>query len=422
MSLLSLSRPPSYRMKRTSLLVFALLGSVALRAQSETDHPTAPPPENLTFLTDEYIYIPKYRFSLGLRALSGAKTSFSGRAVIASTLDSIGAATGTGFSRIYHDGTVSPDSRTVSTDDGNGGNVNVPIAPDGKTNTWTYADPTQVTPTGNIAMNSYSADMNAAGPRTKDANNAYGFEVVVARDMGKIGTHFEWNLAAGFSLNDLSSGLRTTVPANITTTTDVYSLYGAPAPVAPFSGTSTATSQSVVDANGNAILNSDGTVKTVSPDTVTLLGNEPLSRNVSAPVADTTSVINSWQLKGAYFTFRAGPTLLLPITEHLRASVSLGAALVYAGTTYTVRQQFTPATGDAINLIESDSANHFLPGYYADANLEYRLTETAGFYAGAVYQNTGDFKQEVKTDTADFTTKVDMSSLAGVRAGVNFKF
>jgi len=422
MSLLSLSRPPSYRMKRTSLLVFAFLGSVALRAQNETDHPTAPPPENLTFLTDEYIYIPKYKFSLGLRALSGAKTSFSGRAVIASPLDSIGAATGTGFDRIYHDGTVSPDTRTVSTDDGNGGSVNVPIGPDGKTNTWTYFDAAQVTPTGNIAMNSYSADMNVAGPRTKDANNAYGFEVVVARDMGKLGTHFEWNLAGGFSLNDLSSGLRTAVPANITTTTDVYSLYGAPAPVAPFSGISTASSQAVVDANGNAILNGDGTVKTVSPDTVTLLGSEPLSRNVSAPVTDTTSVINSWKIKGAYFTFRAGPTLLLPLTSHLRASVSVGAALVYAGTTYTVRQQFTPATGDAINFTESDSANHFLPGYYADANVEYWLTDTAGFYAGAVYQNTGDFKQEVKTDTADFTTKVDMSSLAGLRAGINFKF
>jgi hypothetical protein len=409
-------------MKRTSLLVFALLGSVALRAQDETDHPTAPPPENLTFLTDEYIYIPKYKFSLGMRAMTGAKTSFSGRGVVASALDSIGAATGTGFSRIYHDGTVSPDTRTVSTDDGNGGNVNVPIAPDGKTSTWTYFDPAQVTPTGNIAMNSYSADIVDSGPRTKDANSAYGFEVVVARDMGKIATRFEWNLAAGFSLNDLSSGLRTTVPANITTTTDVYSLYGAPAPTAPFSGTSTATSQTVVDANGNAILNSDGTVKTVSPDTITLLGNEPLSRNVSAPVTDKTSVINSWQLKGAYLTFRAGPTLFLPITGHLRASVSVGAALVYAGTTYTVRQQFTPATGDAINLIESDSANHFLPGYYADANLEYWITDTAGFYAGAVYQNTGDFKQEVKTDTTDFFTKVDMSSLSGLRAGMNFKF
>jgi hypothetical protein len=422
MSLLSLSRPPSYRMKRTSLLVFALLGSVALRAQDETEHPTAPPPENLTFLTDEYIYIPKYKFSLGLRAMTGAKTSFSGRGVVASTLDSIGAATGTGFARTYHDGSVSPDTRTVSTDDGNGGNVNVPIAPDGKTNNWTYVDPTQVTPTGNMAMHSYSADIVDSGPRTMDAKNAYGFEVVVAQDMGKIGTHFEWNLAAGFSLNDLSSGIRTTVPANVTTTTDVYSLYGAPAPTAPFTGTATATSQTVVDANGNAILNSDGTVKTVSPDTVTLLGNEPLSRNVSAPVADTTSVINSWQVKGAYFTFRAGPSLLFPITSHLRASVSLGAALVYAGTTYTVRQQFSPATGDPINLIESDSANHFLPGYYADADVEYWLTDTAGFYAGAVYQNTGTFKQEVKTDTADFTTKVDMSSLSGLRAGVNIKF
>ena len=140
MSLLSLSRPPSYRMKRTSLLVFALLGSVALRAQSETDHPTAPPPENLTFLTDEYIYIPKYKFSLGMRALSGARASFSGRASITSANDYIGAATGTGFSRVYHDGTVSPDTRTVNMDDGNGGSFNVPIAPDGKTNTWTYLE------------------------------------------------------------------------------------------------------------------------------------------------------------------------------------------------------------------------------------------------------------------------------------------
>ena len=422
MSLLSLSRPPSYRMKRTSLLAFALLGSVALRAQDATEHPTAPPPENLTFLTDEYVYIPKYRFSLGIRALTGAKTSFSGRGSITSALDNIGAATGTGFARVYHDGTVSPDTRTVSVDDGNGGSLNVAIAPDGKTNNWTYVDPTQVTPTGNIAMNSYSADMIDAGPRTKNTDNTFGFEVVAARDMGKLGTHFEWNLAAGFSLNDLRAGLRTTVPATITTTTDVYSLYGAPAPAAPFTGVSAASTQSVLDANGNAVLNSDGTVKTVSPDTVTLLGNEPLSRTTPPPVTDTTSVINSWQLKGAYFTFRAGPTLLLPITEHLRASVSVGGALVYAGTTYTIRQQFTPATGDAINLVESDSANHFLPGYFADANLEYWLTDTAGFYAGAVYQNTGSFKQEVKTDTADFSTKVDMSSLSGLRAGVNIKF
>jgi hypothetical protein len=409
-------------MKRTSLLVFALLGSVALRAQNETDHPTAPPPENLTFLTDEYIYIPKYKFSLGIRGLTGSKTSFSGRGLVASTAESIGAATGTGVSRLYHDGSVNVDTRTISTEDGFGGAINVPIAPDGMTSSWTYADPSQVTPAGNVAMHTYSADMIDVGPRTKDTDNAFGFEVVVARDMGKIATRFEWNLAAGFSLNDLKAGLRSTVPAKITTTTDVYSLNGAPAPVAPFTGTSTASSQTVVDANGNAVLNSDGTAKTVNTDTATLLGNEPLSRVVSTSVTDTTSVTNSWKLKGAYFTFRAGPTLFLPITAHLRASVSGGAALVYAGTTYTVVQEFQPVTGDPITATMSDSSVHFLPGYYADANIEYWLTDTAGFYAGAVYQNTGEFKQEVKTDTADFFTKVDMSSLSGLRAGMNFKF
>ena len=422
MSLLSLSRPPSYRMKRTSLLVFALLGSVALRAQNETDHPTAPPPENLTFLTDEYIYVPKYKFSLGMRGLTGSKTSFSGRGLVASAADSIGDATGTGVSRVYHDGTVSVDTRSVSSDDGNGGSINVPIASDGMTNNWTYADASQVTPAGNVAMHSYSADMIDTGSRKKNTDSAFGFEVAVARDMGKIATRFEWNLAAGFSLNDLKAGLRSTVPAKITTTTDVYSLNGAPAPTAPYTGTATATSQTVVDVNGNAVLNSDGTAKTVSTDTVTLLGNEPLNRVVSAPVTDTTSVTNSWKLKGAYFTFRAGPTLFLPITAHLRASVSAGAALVYAGTTYTVVQEFQPLTGDPMTATMSDSSVHFLPGYYADANIEYWITETAGFYAGAVYQNTGEFKQEVKTDSADFFTKVDMSSLSGLRAGMNFRF
>ena len=154
MSLLSLSRPPSYRMKSTRLLVLTLLGSVALRAQDDSEHHTAPPPENLTFLTDEYVYIPKYKFSLGMRGLAGSKTSFSGRGVVASALDSIGAATGTGFNRSYHDGAVSVDTRTVSTDDGNGNTVNVPIAPDGNTNNWVYLDSRQVTPAGNIAMNS----------------------------------------------------------------------------------------------------------------------------------------------------------------------------------------------------------------------------------------------------------------------------
>ena len=408
-------------MKRTCLIVLTLLGSVALRAQEENEHQSAPPPENLTFLTDEYIYIPKYKFSFGMRALSGSKTSFSGRGSIASTLEDPGLVTATGVPRTYHDGSVGLDTRTLSNDDGNGGSTSVPIAPDGKTSNWTYSDASQVTTTGTIEMHSYSADTIDTGPRTKDTDNAYGFEVTVARDMGKLGKRLEWNLEAGFSLNDLKASLVSAVSANVTTRTDAYSLNGAAAPAAPYTGSSAATSQTVVDASGNPVLNSDGTAKTVTPDTLTLLAMDPQSSNTQT-VVDTTSVINSWKLKGAYFTFRAGPTLVMPFTQHLRATVSAGAALVYAGTIYTVAQSYQPVTGDPITQTVSDSSNHFLPGFYADANVEYWVTDTAGFYAGAVYQNTGEFKQTVKTDTADFSTKVDMSSLGGLRAGMNIRF
>ena len=392
MSLLSLSRPPSLRMKRTSLLVFALFGSLALRAQDESDHPTAPPPENLTFLTDEYIYIPKYRFSLGIRGLSGSKTTFSGRGSITSATDYLGDTTSANYSRSYHDGTVSVDTRTITTDDGNGNSVSIPIAPDGMTNNWSYIDASQVTSAGNILMHSYSADMIDSGSRSKATDNAYGVELSVARDMGKIAGRFEWNLMAGFSFNDLKAELFSAVPANITTTTDTYSLNGAPAPAV-------------------------GTV------TSTLISSTPLSRTTTV-TNDATSVTNLWKLKGAYYTFRAGPTVFLPITSHLRASISVGGALVYSGTTYTVTQSLQTPLGDPIpapETIESTSV-HFLPGYYADANLEYSLTDTAGFYAGAVYQSTGSFTQEVKTDAADFFSKVDLSSLSGLRAGMNIKF
>jgi hypothetical protein len=390
MSLLSLSRPPSYRMKRTSLLVFALFGLVALRAQDESDHPTAPPPENLTFLTDEYIYIPKYRFSLGIRGLSGSKTSFSGRGAITSTADYIGDTTSTNYSRAYHDGTVSVDTRTITTDDGNGTSISVPIAPDGMTNNWSYIDATQITAAGNVAMHSYSADMVDSGSRSKATDNAYGVELSVARDMGKIAGRFEWNLSGGFSFNDLKADLTSTVPANITTTTDSYSLNGAPAPAV-------------------------GTTPTI------LITSSPLSRTTTV-TTDSTSVTNLWKLKGAYYTFRAGPTVFLPITSHLRASISVGAALVYSGTDYSVTQTFQTPLGDPIVETMDSTSVHFLPGYYADANIEYSISDTAGFYAGAVYQSTGSFTQEVKTDAADFFSKVDLSNLSGLRAGMNIKF
>ncbi len=378
------------------------------------------PPSNLFFDTDVYIYEPKFSISFGARGLSGAKSSFGGIGIITDTGQSIGGdTTSTNAQRIYHDGIVGIDSRTVVVDDGNGANTSLPITPDGQTNTWGFAQASQILSDGSIAMHSYSATVSDGGPRQKNPGSSAGIELTVARDLGKITSRFDWNVAAGLSLNDIRSKLTSTEKATITTVTDVYSLNGAPAPAPPYNGPASSV-VNLVDSSGNPILNADGSQQTLTVN-APLLGNTPVSRTTTTTV-DTTSVTNHYRLKGGYYTFRAGPTLIMPITGALRATLSLGAVLVYSGTTYTVEQDFTPATDNEIISFVSNTKNRLLPGYYVDANMELWLSGRTGFYLGAVYQNSGEYVQTLNTDSTSYSTKVDLSSLQGFRMGVNFKF
>src|SRR5437870_13762493 len=97
---------------RAALVVFASALSLA-RAQQDEDQRRTPPVEIPDFSNlDEYIYEPKSTVTLGFRHLSGAKTSFAGQGKIVSPTDP-GAATGTNFQRLYHDGAVNPDTRVT---------------------------------------------------------------------------------------------------------------------------------------------------------------------------------------------------------------------------------------------------------------------------------------------------------------------
>lgn len=401
-----------------------LLSAVVAYAEPESEPDV---PSNLFFDTDVYIYEPKFRITYGARLLSGSKSAFSGFGMITDSLQHESDTTGTGENRIYHDGTVLVDPRGAPVDDGNGGVVNVPITPDGKTNSWSYIDASQVLPDGTIAMHSYTANILDSGPRTKDPSSSFGIELSVARDLGHAFFRFDWNMNAGLSLNDLRAKMNGVEKANITTITDTYSLNGAPAPAAPYVAPST-TSITVIDASGNPLLNADGSSVTIQVDNSTLLSNTPETRTTTT-VVDVGSVLNHYDLKGAYFTFRAGPTLVFPITQGLRATLSLGAALVYAGTTYTVEQDFKPATGDDIISTENNTVAKLLPGYYVDAGMELQLTNRTGFYVSAIYQNNGSYSQAIANNgspglpnTANYVSKIDLSSLQGFRFGVNVRF
>ncbi|MGH7943967.1 MAG: hypothetical protein ACREH8_16675 [Opitutaceae bacterium] len=416
-------------MKHLRLALFAFVSTAGL-ACAQDEERRAPPVEIPDFSNlDEYIYEPKSTVRFGFRYISGAKTSFSGQGRIPSPEDP-GTATGANQLRVYHDGSVRPDARVVPRLD-NSGNPIIdpqtnspafdPITPDGRTNTWNYTDPSQLARPGFVAFQTYSADVIDEAVRQKESGSSAGMDLAVSRDMGKLfGTRLAWNLTAGMSINDIAANTNDRVRATLTTITDFYSLFGRVPPDAPYSSPSSATS-TIVDASGNPVLNDDGTVSTVTVDTSVLLGNEPAGRTI-ASLTDDMSVSNRWRIKGSYYTFRVGPTVWIPITTRLRASLSVGGALVYSGTTYTVTQTFEPALGGEISDTSSSEAYKLLPGYYADATVQFDLTERAGFYAGAVFQSAGSYTQNVDTENSHYATKIDLANQNGVRAGMSIRF
>jgi hypothetical protein len=400
------------------LLLSLFSSSVALAQSADEEAPQSEMPSNLTFETDIYFVVPKFTLSFGARGLSGTKSSFRGTGHLES-VSSIDSASG--LLRTYHDGTVGVDTRGSST-------TFQPIAPDGKTNTWSFTSDKQIVGDG-IALHTYTADVMDSGLKNKDPGSTYGIEVAVARDMGKL-WRFNWNIAGGLSINDINSKMTTQEAAKITTLTDTYSLNGQTLPVTTTTTTNadntTTTTTTVApysspSTTSETITNDDGTTTTVTTDTTVLLPKDYSSRNTSS-VLVPGSVTNRYKLKGAYYTFRAGPTLVLPITQRLQASISAGAALVYAGTTLSVQQDFQPDTGDLITVTEQQTRTHFLPGYYLDADVSFWLTEHAGLYLGALYQNSGDFSQDLKTTNSNYVARVDLSSLQGFRMGMNIKF
>jgi hypothetical protein len=401
---------PSFCMKSLRLVFsLGLLSVCALNAQEERQ---APPTEIPDFSNlDEYIYVPKSTLQFGFRNISGPKTSFSGKGKLSTDALS-GTTTSTVENRIYHDGSISIDARTTVVDNGDGTSSTVPVPNDGKTNTWSYASDKQLTADGYLAFHTYSAEITDTNIRSRDANRSSGVELGVAYDMGKAFKRFDWSIIAGVSMNDIASSMNDTVQARLTTVTDTYNLFGQLPPAAPYSAPSSVTT---------TVTNSDGTTSSDTADTTTLIGNKPVDRSTTT-TTDSTSVRNRWKLRGAYFTMRAGPALSMQFTSRFRATVSAGLAVVYAGTTYSVVEAFTPDTGAEISDSATDDTSKFLIGYYADAALQFDATERTGFYVGAVYQANGSYEQAISSANANYATKIDLNGLTGLRAGMTFRF
>jgi hypothetical protein len=338
----------------------------------------------------------------GNRILGGPKVAFGQLGNVTSTRVT-GDDTGAGL-RYYEDGTVNADARV----DRNG-----VLIDDGYTNSWTFNNQSQVTSSGGIAFNAYSATTSGATARAKKGYGA-GWEMVMGKSLGRIGGKATLTLVGGMSFTSINAKANGMIPAALHILTDTYSLAGQVAPTAPYTAPSSLEIP-LMDVNGNPVLGSTGVEQVQTIDNTVLLSSQP-SRSYAA---GTASVMGHWQIKGAYYTFRVGPSVRLPLSERLKINFGLGAAVLYLGTRYIAEEELIldELTNPAVTL-EEKTRQILLPAAYADLDAEYWLTDRTGFYLGASVQKSGSYDQTVGGRTA----RIQLGTSAGFQTGMSLRF
>ncbi|MBA3849099.1 MAG: hypothetical protein C0502_03785 [Opitutus sp.] len=422
----------------------ALLAVLALAARAHTDE--APPPHQheedlaLTLPTDEW-YVPKNTLSFGFRVLGqGAKVGFGNLGIVQGSRLA-GAISAGSVSRNYDNGrvildaarlneslptSVSPASGETAaygvypgtgryqifstTNDGGTlttrQNADLLSYQQGVTRSWGYSQDSQIS--GNlVSMNVYTATSEGATAQKDEGFNS-GVELSLSRRFGQPSRRFEWALTAGFALNTINAKTSGTVQSTLVTRTDRFQLNG-PAP--------TGDARFVSPTFANLVL-PDGSTAANGLETTTTLNDVPVSSNTIETPGGAT-VNGSWKLKGAYFLLRLGPTLRTQFTERWGMSASIGVAGAYAGTRYNVIEelQITNVT-DPILDDRTSTKSKFLPGFYADLNVDWLATERTGLFAGVNMQRLGGYDQGV----AGRTAKIDFGNAIGLRGGINIKF
>jgi hypothetical protein len=339
----------------------------------------------------------------GTRILGGPKVAF-GKLGNISTLRDFGDATGAAI-RYYEDGTVSTNARY----DSNGAVIN-----DGFTNSWNFANQSQITPAGYVVFHAYSAS-TLGGSTMAKKNLSTGWELQMGKNLFRVGRKATLAVVAGFNFTDINATSMGEIPVQLDVLNDAYSLSGQTPPDAPYG----APSQKVIpimDVNGNPALNNDGSPQTQSVDTTVLLPDHPTTRTTTQ---DTSTVKGRWQIKGAYYTFRVGPSLRLQLSERFKVNLGAGVAVAYIGSRYEVQEELEldALTQPAITTEES-SRNVVLPAFYADLDAEYWLTDRTGFYLGASLQKSGSYNQTL----GDRTAKIDMGTASGIQTGLSLRF
>lgn len=412
-----------------ALLASLLAGSAMAQAISEA--PQTEEDINYTLPTDEW-YVPKNTLSFGVRGLAkGVNVKFGN---VGSVNPYSNQANAFG-DRSYTDGWVQKDeprqlekmtevgtpnatvpvtthvvdlgngrydviTRTFNSNDNSITNATVGqgiFFVDGQSRQWFANAESQINNANDeLRLSTYRA-VSQGATFEKDEGMSGGVEVALARQIGRFGNRFEWGLTAGVALNTLNAKTGGTSQATLFRYSDYYRLFG--------------------DVPGG--VREGPTVDENSIETTIPVSQDPI-RNTDEVVGNV-DVHGNWQVKGAYFIVRVGPSVRTQVTERFGLSASVGVAGAYSGTRFNVVERMEL---DLENVLEPivddrwDSDSKLLAGFYADVNVDWTATDRTGLFAGVSMQQFGTYNMSV----AGRTAKIDLGNSVGLRGGINIKF
>ena len=286
----------------------------------------------------------------------------------------------------------------------------------GQTRNWSYQDASQVE-NGVISMHDYGSNSEGASKDAK-AGSSGGFDLQLSRELGQIGKNIQWGFAFSFGVNEINAKTSGKITATLLTQTTQFSLLGNAAPTAPYSGP-TFGPFILTDGNGQPLPDPTSTTGASQTNPTGTETTVPISSSPSVPKTTPTPgaavVDGNWQVKGAYYMMRLGPSFRYQITKRVSISGNAGVAGSYIGSTYNFTESLelpagvpnlptsstdsTPLPGPSIS--NQHRKQDFKLGYYGEVNAEFWITYRTGLFAGVVYEHLGKYSQMLEGRTAD---------------------
>lgn len=328
--------------------------------------------------------------------------------------------------RQYDDGGVALDSPRTDETDANGNQTSTPggryqvtnddgdIIGDylaytpGQTRDWAFLDDSQIV-NGQLHLNTFSTESSGANFSRDAEGSGLGMEFGVSKRILKFGRKTDLSFSATVGISDFEARAADRITANLITLTDVYNVLGTP-PAASYLAPDF---ELLFDDIGNEVPG-DGREVTVPLQQLT-----PDRRITNTP--NGANVEGVWEIKGAYYSIRLGPEIRSHITEKLAFTAGAGFLGVYVGSDFSVTETLDLdgyPTFRTIQVNDTENLTDLIAGFYAEATIEYWITQRTGFFVGATFESVDDFVQTFGGRTAS----VLLGDATVVRFGIIHRF